>query len=78
VPTVISKPITSKFILVSDDDESEKDSDYESDNESVYSGADDLESVSESETEVIDEPEVIDDEPEEYDNYESGGEDFYD
>jgi len=81
---VIIKPVTSKFILVSDDEESDKDSDYESDNESIYSGAEDLEAVEEtevaeeSETDVIEETEVIDDEPEEYDDYASGGEDFYD
>ena len=84
VAPVIIKPVTSKFILVSDDEESDKDSDYESDNESIYSGAEDLEAVEEteaaeeSETDVIEETEVIDDEPEEYDDYASGGEDFYD
>lgn len=82
VAPVIIKPVTSKFILVSDEEESEKDSDYESDNDSAYSGAEDIEAVDEaeaseeSETDVIEEPEVIDDEAEEdYDDYASGGED---
>jgi len=76
----------SKFILVSDDDQDDddqEDSEKESDNESVISrnsfDEPELEDQTETEAEAVGEEEICDDEcVEDYEDYASDGEDFYD